>query len=177
MPAIMNSSNEIDVRQEVYDFFNGKDFGNEKFNILLHRQIRKDTVNAPFINKIKCTACNYNDGSVGKTGCPKCDGIGYLWDERLITGYMYRPQQIRLSDQLSRYSRLGQMDQSSFILITASKYEISLGDILYSVDLNSNGGINIPIVKTNKYICSSSIPMRLDFNKVEYYSTIISEIH
>ena len=36
----MTNSRELDLRDKVLSFFDGRDFGNEKFHVLLQRQIR-----------------------------------------------------------------------------------------------------------------------------------------
>lgn len=173
----MANSKEIDVRDEVERFFNGDDFGTEKFHVLLQRKIRIDTDKYPYINKIKCNTCNHDYNNSGTVGCPSCDGVGYLWDEKLIVGYMYRPQQIRLSDQYSNFSQIGRNDSPSFILITPKEYRVALGDYVYSIDTTDDGGIHMPLIKTNKYLAVSSIPMRLDKGKLEFNSMIVSEVH
>ncbi len=173
----MANSKEIDVRDEVMRFFNGEDFGTEKFHVLLQRKIRIDDQRYPYINKIKCNTCNHEYGNSGIVGCPSCDGVGYLWDEKLIVGYMYRPQQIRLSEQYSNHLQIGRNDNPSFILITPKEYKIALGDYIFSIDTTDDGGIKIPLIKTNKYLAVSSIPMKLDQGKIEYNSIIVSEVH
>lgn len=166
---------ELDLRQEVADFFNGKDFGNEKFNVFLHRQIRIDDTKYPYINRIKCPTCNHDYNNEGKIGCPTCDGIGYLWDEKLIIGYIYRPQHIRLADQLSKFSNIGRMDNPAFVIVTPHKYKVKTGDFVYAISTQDNGGIVIPLVKTHRYMCTSGLNLRLDFNKVEFNSSVLSE--
>lgn len=167
---------EINIRDEVNSFFDGTDFGNEKFNVLLQRKIRVDGNKYPYTNKVKCPTCNHDYNNEGKIGCPSCDGIGYLWDEALIIGRVYRPQQIRLSDQLSKFANIGRADNPSFILIVPFQYKVNAGDIVYDIQTTDNGGIELPIIKTHKYMCVSSIPMKLDFNKTEFSSVVISEI-
>lgn len=171
-----NKTSEIDLRQEVNNIFNGTDFGTEKFNVMLHRKIRIDESKYPYTNKIKCNTCNQDYNNAGKPGCPSCDGIGYLWDEFLIIGRLYRPQQLRLSDQLAQFANVGRMSNASMILISPHIYKLNSGDILYEIGLTDDGGIKFPIIKRIKYLCSSSIPMRLDRNKIEFNSSIVSEI-
>ncbi len=167
---------ELDLRKEVTSFFDGTDFGNEKFNVFLQRKIRVDSDKYPYTNKVKCPTCNHDYNNEGKLGCPSCDGVGYLWDEKLIIGKVYRPQHIRLADQLSKFTNLGRVDHPAFILLSPYQYKISGGDIIYAIQTTENGGIEIPIIKTHKYMCVSSIPMKLDFNKTEFNSVVISEI-
>jgi|GEM_PF-6607650 len=171
-----NKNNELDLREEVNALFDGTDFGTEKFNILLHRSIRVDKTKYPYTNKVKCNTCNHDYNNAGKPGCPSCDGVGYLWDEKLIIGRIYRPQQIRLSDQLAQFANIGRMSNASMILITPHVYKINASDILYEIELTDNGGIHFPIIKKIKYMCNSSIQMRLDRNKLEFNSCVVSEI-
>ncbi len=171
-----NKNSELNLRDEVNMLFDGTDFGTEKFNIMLHRQIRIDSSKYPYTNKIKCNTCNHDYNNAGKPGCPSCDGIGYLWDEHLIIGRLYRPQQLRLSDQLSQFANVGRVSNASMILISPHVYKFHNGDILYEIDLTSDGGIAFPIVQKVKYMCGSSIEMRLDRNKVEFNSVVVTEI-
>lgn len=166
---------EIDLRQEVIDILSGKDFGTPKFNILLQRQMRKDIDHYPYIGKRICKTCNKDYSNEGRTGCPDCDGVGYLWDEKLIVGYIYRPQYIRLSDQMGYAANVGRMKNGSNLLITPVEYKIDSGDILYEVNCNDNGGITVPVVKEKKHLVVSGKPMRLDYNKVEFYMSTIVE--
>lgn len=172
----MDNSREINLREEVKSFFDGTDFGNEKFHILLQRKIRLDTNEPPYTTKIVCTTCNHSYDNRGREGCPDCDGVGYLWDEKLIIGYMYRPQQIRLSDQYASQMPLGRNHDASILLITPYKYQVGLADIIYSVESNDNGGIIIPISKGTKYMCVAPTKARLDFNKIEFNTSVLTEV-
>ncbi len=113
---------------------------------------------------------------VNNTLTHNCDGVGYLWDEKLIIGYMYRPQQIRLSDQYASQIQLGRNHNASILLITPYKYQVGLADIIYSVESNDNGGIIIPISKGIKYMCVAPTKARLDFNKIEFNTSVLTEV-
>lgn len=172
----MTNSRELDLRDEVLAFFDGRDFGNEKFHVLLQRQIRIDDTKYPYINRIRCKTCNHDYSNEGRVGCPDCDGIGYLWDEKLIVGYAYRPQQIRLADQYAADVNLGRKHNAASILITPYKYKVNVGDILYVIDADENGGIIVPIIKKTKYLCVAPAQARLDFNKIEFNTSVITEV-
>lgn len=165
--------NEINLRQELLDTMSGKDFGVPKFSVFLQRVMRRDINNPPYTSKIRCSTCNKKYDNEGRVGCPNCDGVGYLWDEKLILGYAYRPQFIRLADQLSYPANVGRMQNATYVLITQSQDIVNDGDIVYILECNENGGIRIPIARTEKYLAVANKEMRLDGNKIEYNITTL----
>ena len=141
--------NELNLREEIDSFFNGEDFGMPKYNTFLHRKLLKDNNE----NFIRCECWNplTQDGS---KGCSKCDGIGTLWKEDLIIGYLFRSQYIK---QLTPQ-----------IIITPAEYYIGKGDYIFSLSYNENGSIRLPPINTDMYKSLYSDKILLDHNRVEY---------
>lgn len=155
MYNLPNYKSEIDLRKEIDSFFNGEDFGMPKYNTLLHRKLLKDE-NENF-KRCECWNPLTQDGA---KGCSKCDGIGTLWEEQLIIGYLFRAQYIKqLTPQM---------------IITPSEYYIGKGDYLYTLKYNDNGTISLPVINIDMYKSLYSDKILLDHNRVEYnMSTVI----
>ena len=77
------NTNEISLRNEVMDLITGDDFGIDKYTPIIHRQLRQNS------GKFEYCVCWNEQSKEGTIGCPYCDSIGILWDERIIPGFIY----------------------------------------------------------------------------------------
>ncbi len=164
MTATLNYNKELNLREEIAQFFNGDDFGMPKYNILLHRVLRRTQQN----KLVRCNCWN-SVSQEGRIGCPDCAGVGTLWDEKLITGYVYRSQYIKQAIALSYIQPLGRAENSNFQLITPVDFPIDDGDYIYSLKYNDNGMIELPVIIVDSYKVTASDRMQLDHNRAEYH--------
>lgn len=150
--------NEIDINKELYEFIEGTDFGNKKYIPLVHRKIRLNSD----IKPIKCPICWNEQSSEGILGCPSCDGVGYLWDESIIPGFMYVTVDRSMIKSLDIDREIGRMQTENFTLVTPSHVRIRSKDVISEIFMNSEGEPMIPIKKENSFLVTSSRNVRLD---------------
>ncbi len=171
MVATLNYNKELDLQKEIAEFFNGEDFGMPKYNILKQRSLRKTNDNM----LVRC-ACWNNTSQEGRIGCPDCDGVGSLWDEKLILGYVYRTQYIKQAIAMTYIQPAGRAENSTFQMITPVDFPIDDGDYIYSLKYNHNGMISLPPVVIDAYKIVSSDKISLDHNRPEYFISALVKI-
>lgn len=105
-------------------------------------------------NRLPCPACNTKYGyKEGQYGCPYCKGLGYLWDERIIEGYIYRRGATSGSNgNYAMNSLAGRADNSSFVLITTKEVRPRIADKISILDLQPDGKITVPLVKDTEMV-------------------------
>lgn len=111
---------------------------------LLWRQYRR----TPTGNKINCRGCNPTDlGYVeGQPSCPYCSGLGYLWDEELIKGYMYKANDNKDRYNLKMTDVVGKSDTTSYVLVTPFDIFPKLEDTISILELGTNGLLTVPLI-------------------------------
>ena len=156
-------TNELNIKEELDLFLDGTDFGTPKYNVFIHRKTR-------FVNdkKVHCGTCWNKETQEGRLGCPDCDGVGYLWDEKLIIGYIYRPQYIRLTDEMQHATPVALAQNKSMTLITPIQFKFSEGENILLPHLTDQGAIIAPISIQEQYIITAAQTIRLDNGKAEY---------
>lgn len=162
---------EIDIRQEVLDLIGGKDFGQQHFQPMIHRAIRKDSK----LNKIKCN-CYDEISKEGRHGCGDCDGEGYLWDEKLILGYPYFMTTKNMIRGLDFITEAGRSEKYELGFITRYFDQVSKGDRVFAPLLSDSGAIQYPIVIEEEYYVLNNRKYRLDHGKAEYCISILSRV-
>lgn len=155
---------EINVEKELYEFIEGKDFGKSKYIPLIHRKMRMSQDLKP----IKCPTCWNEKSSEGILGCPSCDGVGYLWDEEIIPGFMYVTVDRSMIKSLDIDREVGRMQTENFTLITPSHVRTRSKDVISEIYMNSDGEPVIPIQKENSFLVTSSRNVRLDGAKSQF---------
>nr|DAV88936.1 MAG TPA: hypothetical protein [Caudoviricetes sp.] len=156
---------EIDLRQELIDLFTGNEFVNKMKELIL-RDSRKDSNG----KKIKCH-CYNTQTNEGKSDCPDCFGAGYLWDEKLIVGYMWMPREIVMTKSNSFNSingKLGRSMNSEWMLIVPYSINVSERDIIYTPIVNNEGRIKFPIVPDKTFYVSETARMGFDFGRRDF---------
>ena len=165
------NSTEIDIRQEVEDLISGKDFGVEHSAVFVQRKLRRD----PDMSPVKCV-CFDPIANEGRQGCTDCDGIGYLWDEVLINGFMFFLTTKSLVSGFDYKNDAGRAEKHEVGFVTRYSDLIGKGDIVYSPILNESGGLLFPIVNEEEYVAINYKKYRLDRAKQEYNLTILKRI-
>ena len=96
--------------------------------------------------KLNCSACNpTNIGYVeGQLGCPYCSGKGYMWDQKLIKGYMYKQNEGKDRYNLNMLSTAGKTDTTSYVLVTSFDIKPMIEDTVSILRMDGDK-IHIPI--------------------------------
>ena len=130
---------------------------NDELNDLLFTDIDTDAISRPVLwtayrrsvegKKINCSACNPDDtGYVeGQLGCPYCGGKGYMWDQKLINGYLYKQNEGKDRYNMNMFSDAGKADVTSFVLITPFDKSPLIEDTIDILGLDTNNRIQIPM--------------------------------
>ena len=159
---------EIDLRQEFEDSLMGNDFGNIKFIPYIHQKIRIDTET---FRKVKCT-CFDQITEEGSRGCGSCNGIGYLWDEFIIPGFIY-PLSNTMLQSGNQEAPTGKTNNISVKFITRYTEEIRISDFIIEPELTNDGAFYAPYTVRNKYIVNHAREARLDFGKNEFSQFVL----
>lgn len=135
----------------------------------IHKKIRRDLSG----NIIKCKCTYLNGNASGDLTCPYCYGDGYLFDEVIIEGFTYKDNYLRERYNLKMDSLAGYNDHDPLMLVTSGNVSINKLDRIYSVELDSNGRINIPLNITHKYTVYFNTKMKASQEKLDYNLTVI----
>jgi len=164
-----NSLEEISLQDELIDFINGKDFGKEKKRVFILRQLRRDNNG----DLIPCV-CKDELANEGLQDCHYCEGIGYYWDEKIITGFLYDPTKRKINTVLEINKEAGRKDRYEIRFMTDFNVYIHQYDRLFEPDLTVDGFVKIPIKYVNKYIILENIYKRMDYGRLEYNYSVLS---
>lgn len=120
---------------------------------LVWRNFRTNNQNV----KINCPSCNENNNpnydSIKE--CIVCQGESYLWDEKIITGWLFRAN-LRTAHSLESPENVGMDIDKTIRLVTVPPVFINIGDKIKVLKLNENKKIYIPITYYETYTCASS---------------------
>lgn len=117
----------------------------------IHRKFRRDSME----NTIHCPACNPTaSGTVeGDLGCPYCKGLGWLWDDKIITGWIYGFNDRKARESLQSPESVGRDKDADFKLVTINDYMIFPGDLIFDIKLDENKRIRMPLIIQEKFHC------------------------
>ena len=162
---------ELDLSVEVADLLHtDKDCSPIKAPMIWVR-FRRDSNS----NKIRCNGCN-GESSVYKEGqksCPYCSGYGYLFDEQIIDGYLYKYNEMRSRFNMIYPSEAGRLNSTDFQLITDKTILIEEEDKIKVPKLNTNGMIKVPLVFEDIFMCLYSRTYRASYNKAEFNLAVL----
>lgn len=97
--------------------------------------------------RIRCSGCNPEQGySEGQLGCPYCKGYGYLYDEEILDGYLYKQNEGKDRYNLKMENILGKSDTTSYVLITPFDKSPLIDDTIYIFKLSDDNKILVPVV-------------------------------
>lgn len=157
---------ELDLAQEVYDLlFTDNDCSPIKSPFIL-RKFRRTSEN----RKENCTACN-PIGSLyveGQKTCPYCFGLGYIFDDVIISGYLYKQGITRDFGNLWMKSEAGTTDVSRYLLFTDNTTSVGLEDRILIPDYDENGRIAIPLNINESCKCTYSRYFKASQNKADF---------
>ncbi len=140
---------DIHLDKELYELLFTDNITQRIARPLIWTRFRRDAE----YQRLPCPSCNTNTGyKEGQYGCPYCKGLGYLWDEEIFEGYIYRKGSSKESSSYSMSSYAGRADNSSFALVTTKDIKPLMADRINIISLLDNGRIAIPIVKTDELV-------------------------
>jgi len=154
----------IDLRQEIYKIFRGGDGIKGIGQLIIHRKVRMDD-NGDYI---RCICYDKVSGDHGIDNCPYCHGLGYLFDERLVIGYI-TDKIPTINDKLLFNILPGETGQGKHYAILEYWVEPSEKDMLLEPIYNTNvsGTQNVKIYR--KWYITSAAPIRGDYGRTEYW--------
>lgn len=153
-----------------------------ELDTLLFTDLDTDAISRPLIwtkfrrqadesKRINCSACNSNiNGYVeGQLGCPYCRGYGYLSDQQIIKGYVYKQNEGKDRYNLHTFEKVGKADTTSYVLVTPHNVKPLNEDYIEFVELTDNGMIAMPLKITER--------SKVIFNRSMRASTHISDFN
>lgn len=157
---------ELDIAREVYDLLVTDTDCTPLNKPFIHQAVRLDEKG----NKLRCPSCNAGINGVkeGQVGCPYCRGMGYLWDERIVTGWFFKPNLRSASRAFNYPTEVGRDTEKQARLLTLPDIFINEGDEIYEVKVDANKRIAIPIVIQQKYSCFFSERFASDQSDSEF---------
>lgn len=137
--------NTLDLSQELHQLlFTDEDTDAIKRPLIWRRFRRQEGTT----KKINCSACNPSENSgyiEGQYGCPYCSGEGYLWDEQLIEGYLYKQNEGKDRYNLNMASEAGKTNSTFNVLVTLFDTAPVIEDTIQVLSVDSDSRIAVPI--------------------------------
>ena len=157
---------ELNLAEEVYDLLFTDTDCSPIYSPYIWKKFRKDDDN----RKVRCKACNREDSPYveGQQECPYCGGLGFSYDEILISGFLYKQGVTRDFSNLWMNTKAGSTDVSRYLLFTDKSIYIGLEDRILIPDLNDHGIINIPININEVCKCTYSRYFKASQNKADF---------
>lgn len=160
---------EISIREEMFDFIRGNDFGTDKSIPYVHRHMRRTN------HQLDRCACWREIQNKGVVGCPYCDGIGSYWDESLVLGIMYLPNKRKLSKLLGA-ELPGVTTNYDMIFLSEQSDVIDQHDRIYVPHKTNSGALEYPISIKEKYLAVGAVEKRLDNSNLEYRLVMLARV-
>lgn len=115
---------------------------------LVYRKIRQH----PTTGAVKCPGCNAKASGIieGERTCPYCDGLGYLWDESIIKGWIYLKNNTKVTGG-GNPLEMGESDFNTFYLATKKDLLVVNDDYVRTIKLDSNKNIVMPLTYVETY--------------------------
>lgn len=115
----------------------------------IHRKMRR-TVDG---DKVPCLSCNVkvSGNREGKLDCPYCSGVGYLWDEAIEEGFFYNQTFLKGKRNTGSPAPVGKSEVSLGALVTSRDLFVDIEDAVFSLMLNRDKRIKIPMRRLYKY--------------------------
>lgn len=162
----MHEIPELNLAEEVYDLlFTDKDCS-PIHSPFIWKKFRRTNYN----KKLRCSSCNREDSPYveGQQECPYCEGLGYIFDETLISGYLYKQGVTRDFGNLWMKTPAGTTDVSRYLLFTDKSVSIGLEDRIIIPDIDEYGRIVIPLNINETCKCTYSRSFKASQNRADF---------
>lgn len=162
----MNNIPDLNLAEEVYDLLLTDKDCDPIYSPFVWRKFRRTSNN----RKARCSACNPENSVYveGQHECPYCDGLGYIFDDTLIVGYLYKQGITRDFGNLWMNSKVGTTDVSRYLLFTDKSLSIGLEDRILIPDLDDDGRIAVPLRINEVCKCTYSRYFKASQNKADF---------
>jgi len=165
---VFESKSNIDLRYHIYKILRGADGNPGIGQLLIHRKVRQDS-NGDYI---RCVCYDKTSGDHGIDNCPYCHGLGYLFDDSLVLGYIVE----RISSFYDKEKipfDPGIIDSGKHYVILEWTTHPSEKDLILEPMYDTENNIIQPVKIYRKWKISAVNPIRGDYGRVEYYVCII----
>jgi hypothetical protein len=162
---------ELNLEEEVYDLlFTDKDCSPIS-SPYIWRKFKRASDN----RKINCLSCNKPDSLYveGQKGCPYCSGYGYVYNDVIIKGYLYKQGITRDFGNLWMKTKTGTTDVSRYIFFTDSSVVLGLEDRILIPTLNEEGLISIPLHINETCKCTYSRYFKASKNRADFNVSLL----
>lgn len=157
----------------------------KELSLLLFTDVDTDPIARPFRwrsfrrdenkRRVCCPSCNpdINGYIEGQFGCPYCEGLGYLFDEKIIQGYIYKQASGKDKYNLGMPTTAGKSTVSDYILVTRASIKPQLEDKISVFKLTEDSKIAIPIHYEDTYKVIYTRDLRASLNNSDYTVTFL----
>lgn len=172
LSSFHSSSGEINLREILQEFLFGNSGGAiPKGSYYIIRQLKLDDNNKP----IECTCRTnvYKESPKNKGSlCRFCKGEGFLWEDKLVTGYLYIEYP---SSNLNRPEPFGSISPQPPILFLDHTNIVREYDKILEPLKDSEGKLISPLKINKRYSVTNVDSMRGDNGRVEFIRVRLSE--
>lgn len=158
---------EIDLRGEFMATIFGAGSETPKGRPMLLRRLRRDPITFAR-QKCACVSSMTNEPD-RDTICVYCHGVGFYWDEELISGYSVEVGADTTLAHRVEHTRAGQMQQSIFKYWLPYFHNVLEGDMIVELVLDVEGRIAAPARRKAVYYPTTIENKRLDRGRTEFF--------
>jgi hypothetical protein len=171
-PSTGSSRGEVDLREELDDILYGTKGSVPKAQKFILRRMRRDDDN-------NLTQCVCVDNVTKEPDidylCQYCRGVGYLWDEEIVTGYKTVVSSISTSrafdlDKLE----FGVLSLPAIVFYFPYLTNPTLQDRIVVIELDLEGDPVTPYNRQTQYEINLLVDRRSDNGRVEYWACYCS---
>jgi hypothetical protein len=159
-------SPELKIDKELEDLLFTDTDCTPLFHPVLIRRIRKKGS-----YQLNCPSCNpgLNGIKQGEKYCPYCDGVGYLWDEKLIDAWVYRGTFLSSKNtSLGIPLDVADNDFKLFYIVTHKSINLDVSDYVLIPSLDNKGRIVVPFLFEETFKVIDSIKKASNQRESEY---------
>lgn len=157
---------EIDISKEILELLYTDKDCTPIAKPFIHQSIRVDEKDRP----LQCPSCNsgINGTKEGQPDCPYCLGMGFLWDEYIVSGWFYKPNLRTASRAYGYPESVGRDLDKHARLLTLPDVYVKEGDRVFELKVDSDKNIAIPLTRYQRYSCFFSERFASDQSDSEF---------
>jgi len=158
----------IDLRKEIGKILRGDGSTPGQGQPFVLRHVRTDANKNPE----RCVCYDKVSGDVGLANCTYCNGLGYLFDESLVLGYLVEVGAMFLSDEMDS-NLFGVINTDKRYVICEHYVEVSERDMLLELDFIPNMATPQQVDVFRKWDIERVVPFRGDNGRIEYLQIVV----